>query len=60
MSRIFHGRLAIPLWATVVFAVALAARPPALVLLIPALFVIAAIAIAVLSPSDQRDEPPDR
>ena len=50
MARVFHRRLAIPLWAMVFFTVALAAPPPATLLLMPstALFAIALVGTAVL------------
>jgi hypothetical protein len=49
MALMFHRRLAIPLWAIAFFTVALAALPPATLLLMPpaTLFVLA-LAIAVV------------
>ena len=49
MARVFHRRLAIPLWTIVFVTVALAAQPPATMLLMPpaTLFVIALVGIAV-------------
>ncbi len=51
MARVFHRRLAIPLWAMMFFTVALAAPPPATLLLMSSttLFAIAVVGIAVLA-----------
>ena len=50
MALMFHRRLALPLWAIAFFAVALAAPPPATLLMIPpnTVFVMALAGIAVL------------
>ena len=50
MALMFHRRLALPLWAIAFFAVALAAPPPATLLMLPpnTLFVMALAGIAVL------------
>lgn len=50
MALMFHRRLALPLWAIAFFAVALAAPPPATLLMMPpnTLFVMALAGIAVL------------
>ena len=49
MALVFHRRLAIPLWATAFFTVALTAPPPATLPVPPTtLFVIAAVGIAAI------------
>ena len=50
MAFVFNPRLAIPLWAIVLFTVALTAPPPAALFLMPptALFVIVAVGIAAI------------
>ena len=50
MGLLFHRRLAIPLWAIALFAMAFTAPPPAALLLMPptTLFVIAAVGIAAI------------
>jgi hypothetical protein len=50
MARVFHRRLAMPLWAMALFIVALAAQSPAGLLMMPSttLFVLALVGTAVL------------